>query len=436
MRTEATPHLVIEGFLAEAEHDVLLGVVRNDDRFSPAQVTAPGAQQGAPDANQRRATVAEPDDEVFALFEEKLTALLPHARRELGVERFAIGVIERQITAHDDGDFFSAHTDIGDAFAVSASRRLSYVYYFHEEPRGFEGGELVLYDRIVHEDGSVEVAETFQLIEPADNAIVFFPSDAMHEVRPVRVTGESEAPGTTRYTVNGWFHDRDHVRPDPPLDPEKRTALTQRYTPSFTEVGFEKVTTPSAVHRAMRAVYDERFDGCRAEQVDLHLPTGTPDFIDIGDVSGQFHFALQSIHEEWAGVELVPTAAYGLRVYRAGQTLIPHTDRLATHVISSIVHIAHDTVEPWPLWIVDLAGEEHEVVLEEGEMLLYESARCPHARPHPLNGDTYCSLFLHYKPVDWNLTDWALVEQAQADGAIDVLPPELWPAGVPRPADG
>jgi hypothetical protein len=91
------------------------------------------------------------------------------------------------------------------------------------------------------------------------------------------------------------------------------------------------------------------------------------------------------------------------------------------------VHIAHDTVDPWPLWIIDIEGNEHEIVLEEGEMLLYESARCPHARPKPLNGDTYCSIFLHYKPVDWNVTYRSLVELAQADGATDVLPPELWP---------
>jgi hypothetical protein len=157
------------------------------------------------------------------------------------------------------------------------------------------------------------------------------------------------------------------------------------------------------------------------------MPTGTPDFIDIEDIKGQFHFALQSIHEEWSGQELEPTAVYGLRVYREGQTLLPHTDTLETHVISSIVHIAHDTAEPWPLWITDLHGNEHEVVLDEGEMLLYESARCPHARLQPLNGSAYCSLFVHYRPVEWDVDYWTLIERARADGATDVLPEQLWP---------
>jgi len=242
------------------------------------------------------------------------------------------------------------------------------------------------------------------------------------------VTGDTDAPGATRYTLTGWFHDGDHELSLPPLDRETRTALTERYVPSFTETGFEKIRTPSAVHRALRAIYDERFGNRFSEPADEeYMPTGTPDFIDIDDVKGQFHFALQSVHEEWAGCELEPTAAYGLRVYRAGQTLLPHTDTLETHVISSIVHIAHDTDEPWPLWIKDLDGNEHEVVLEEGEMLLYESARCPHGRVVPLRGDAYCSLFVHYQPVGWDITFRTLIDRAIADDDRELVPSSYWP---------
>lgn len=229
--------------------------------------------------------------------------------------------------------------------------------------------------------------------------------------------------------MNGWFHDGAHALATPPMDREMRTALNERFTPSFTATGFEKVRTPSAVHRALRSVYDERIPHVFAEAADEeYMPTGSPDFIDIDDVKGQFHFAMQSLHEEWSGQELVPTAAYGLRVYRDGQTLLPHTDTLETHVISAIVHIAHDTDEPWPIWIKDLDGNEHEVVLEEGETLLYESARCPHGRPVPLRGNAYCSLFLHYRPIDWDVTYRTLIDRAIAAGELDLVPPSIRPA--------
>ena len=45
--------------------------------------------------------------------------------------------------------------------------------------------------------------------------------------------------------------------------------------------------------------------------------------------------ALKGLHEEWSGVELVPSIAYGLRVYQNGSSLTMHTDRIETHVVSA-----------------------------------------------------------------------------------------------------
>eukprot|EP01034_Spumella_vulgaris_P024333 gene24334-30656_t len=81
-----------------------------------------------------------------------------------------------------------------------------------------------------------------------------------------------------------------------------------------------------------------------------------------------------------------------------------------THVISSIVHIAHEydnDDEPWPIQIEDHNGKLHSVSLEPGEMLFYESAVCVHGRQRLLKGKYYGSIFLHYQPVDksiWNYT--------------------------------
>ena len=82
-----------------------------------------------------------------------------------------------------------------------------------------------------------------------------------------------------------------------------------------------------------------------------------------------------------------------------------HCDRIDTHVISSIVHIDNESDEPWPLHIEDHEGVLHQVVLEPGQMLLYESATCPHARPTPFRGEHYGSLFVHFRPVSgWEFT--------------------------------
>lgn len=72
-------------------------------------------------------------------------------------------------------------------------------------------------------------------------------------------------------------------------------------------------------------------------------------------------------------------------------------------MISFILHIdSSEDAEPWPLFIEDFQGKTHEVVLTPGDILFYESSKCFHGRPRPLNGSWYTSVFVHYYPKeDW-----------------------------------
>ena len=137
-----------------------------------------------------------------------------------------------------------------------------------------------------------------------------------------------------------------------------------------------------------------------------YLPAGDPSFVDIGDLAYEIAHEMQQLHESWSGQELVVTAAYGIRTYRRGQTLRRHCDRVEIHVISSVVHIDHESDAPWPLVIEDHDGVAHEIVLDPGQTLLYESATCPHSRPAPFQGEHYGSLFLHFKPTHgWDVSE-------------------------------
>ena len=50
------------------------------------------------------------------------------------------------------------------------------------------------------------------------------------------------------------------------------------------------------------------------------------------------HQQLKPIMEEWSGIKLKPTSAYGLE-YRRGSSLRMHVDTEKTHIISGILHI-------------------------------------------------------------------------------------------------
>lgn len=92
---------------------------------------------------------------------------------------------------------------------------------------------------------------------------------------------------------------------------------------------------------------------------------------------------------------------YGLRRYEHGARLLSHVDRESTHAVSLIVNIAQGNLtEPWPVEVFDHGNRLHEVIMEPGDIVYYESAKCLHSRNRPLMGDDayYVNLFTHYRP--------------------------------------
>jgi len=114
---------------------------------------------------------------------------------------------------------------------------------------------------------------------------------------------------------------------------------------------------------------------------------------------------LKELVEQWSGVELELTDIYGMRRYEDGARLLTHVDREETHAASLIINVAQgDVREPWPVEIYDFADRLHEVYMDEGDIVYYESARCLHGRMRPLRGGHYVNLFAHYRPIGDKVT--------------------------------
>jgi hypothetical protein len=95
----------------------------------------------------------------------------------------------------------------------------------------------------------------------------------------------------------------------------------------------------------------------------------------------------------------LPTSA-GMRRYEDGARLLTHVDREATHAASVIMNIAQAGVRtPWKVEIYDFADRLHEIEMDPGDIVYYESARCLHGRMQALDADYYVNLFAHYRPV-------------------------------------
>mmetsp|Transcript_16681 Transcript_16681/g.27668 ORF Transcript_16681/g.27668 Transcript_16681/m.27668 type:complete len:342 (+) Transcript_16681:133-1158(+) len=175
--------------------------------------------------------------------------------------------------------------------------------------------------------------------------------------------------------------------------------------PSFTESGWGLTRAPTDV---MKELMESLHNGLPTAQEESYINViqggERPLFVHQPKLNQKVLDDLKPMHEEWAGVELEGSLSYGLRVYRNNSRLFMHVDKLRTHVISCILHVDHsEDSEPWPILIEDFQGNTNEVVLESGDLLFYESSKCIHGRPKPLNGSWYSSLFVHYRPVGWEM---------------------------------
>ncbi len=199
----------IDNFFTPYEKNRLLAfALQHETEVTQSQVTS--TDQGIrhdPTYRKSQVLCSFKDSEFAEMFTNRIRTHLLELVKEFHVPAYTIKEIEAQLTASNDGDFFKLHNDNGSK--STASRELTYVYYFYRDPKPFAGGELVLYDTKVNSEGSSR-ADTFTTIEPRNNSIVFFLSGCMHEVLPVRCP--SQQFGDSRFTVNGWVR-RQRILP-------------------------------------------------------------------------------------------------------------------------------------------------------------------------------------------------------------------------------
>ena len=193
--------VILDEFLAPQElEDLTHFALEHEPQFTASEVVAPTSERGVIDYEHRRSRVLTDLERYQEVLIRRIKMVLPQVLHELGMEEFDIAGVEAQITASNDGDFFRFHNDNGSDRV--AARNLTFVYFFHQEPRRFEGGELRIHDARLEQDRYIS-AGSYQSIVPRQNQIVFFPCDMMHEITPVKCPSGLFAD--SRFTLNGWL---------------------------------------------------------------------------------------------------------------------------------------------------------------------------------------------------------------------------------------
>jgi Rps23 Pro-64 3,4-dihydroxylase Tpa1-like proline 4-hydroxylase len=191
---ESAQWVAISEFLTREEKDEIFSYANQRQYdFQPSRVTG-----GIP--NFRRSVVLYDFDHVRCEFESRISRVLPDVLNSIPVSLPEYPNYETQLTASRHGDFFRLHSD---SQSLETSHRiLTFLYYFHREPKSFTGGELRLYDSMVI-DNTCIASHTYRELSPESNLLIFFPSRVFHEVLPV-VCGSDEFTDS-RFTVNGWI---------------------------------------------------------------------------------------------------------------------------------------------------------------------------------------------------------------------------------------
>lgn len=196
-----TPLVLFDEFLAAQEWaGVLQYTLRRGEEFTQSGILDAGGASRTDNA-YRRSQVLYNLEGCENLFVDRISSYLPHVLARLHQPPFPISHFEVQLTASNHGQFFKTHRD-DDADSVR-TRAITFIYYFFREPKAFSGGALRLYDSDFDQHGNLGAGE-FQTIHPAQNQIVFFPSESLHEVLPVHCPSGEFAD--SRFTVNGWVH--------------------------------------------------------------------------------------------------------------------------------------------------------------------------------------------------------------------------------------
>jgi Rps23 Pro-64 3,4-dihydroxylase Tpa1-like proline 4-hydroxylase len=196
-----TPVVIFDEFLVAQEFRELLEFTLAREAYFAHTEVIGGNGQGRQDVDYRRSRVLFDLQGFDRVFSERLMIFMPQILSGLSIGPFDVSQIEIQLTSTNNSEFFRMHTD-NDAPQV-ARRLITFVYFYHREPRAFAGGELRIHDSYRSGDRTL-ASGPYRIVYPQQNQIVFFYSGTLHEILPVGCpTGQF---ADSRFTVNGWFH--------------------------------------------------------------------------------------------------------------------------------------------------------------------------------------------------------------------------------------
>jgi prolyl 4-hydroxylase len=333
---------------------------------------------------------------------------------ELGIEASHSEPTQGQI--YEVGQEFRHHQDTFDKEA----------YHNHCLSSGQRTWTFMVYLNDVEEGGETDFFVLKKTFTPSKGmAVVWKNSDGADTENPAALHAGLPVKKGKKIIITKWFREnifngaedaklaKEYLESTKPTTPVEKVFSKNEDLPRLSELGFKVTKVPEKTFQLITEAYNLLKPTIREENWSgitnfIHDNKGNSPveilnmdaFTRIREIIAE---ELLPLHEEFIDnrERLIPKWIYGIRSYKRGAILEPHTDTLATHHISSIIIVDKQVDKDWPLDIQDHLGKWHKVYAEPGDMILYESATNKHGRMEPFEGEYFRNFFLHYTFADY-----------------------------------
>ena len=193
------PFVRMKDFLTAQECDRLFALaLARREHFGAARVVGNAEEGGRVDPKARITLEVKPGArrDVRLWFLPRIEQVIPEILTRLRLEDPGRYRITMNLRVYPAGGFYTIHRDNRDE--PIRDRVLSFICFFHPEPRRFSGGDFLLYDS--NQRGGHPVP-AFSRIEPFRGGIVFFMSEDWHQVTPVECDADDFGAG--RFVLSG-----------------------------------------------------------------------------------------------------------------------------------------------------------------------------------------------------------------------------------------
>lgn len=303
--------------------------------------------------------------------------------KSIGInDKYSEGV---QAQKYEVGNEFKLHTDyLSNLFQEGNQRTYTYMIYLNDVE---EGGDTTFPYTYLNFKPKTGTALIWNNLNKDGSGNIY----THHQGKPI-IKG-------SKYILTIWFKEKEFKE-------SKSEICVNNYYPILHNIGFEKLKLNLDSVNKIKEWMNQNLDQFEDESAN-GITKNTSKLLNFEKApkSLQYEFIddIKKLISKWIDYksELTHTSTYGIRDYQNGSSLINHYDKCNTHVLSAIIHLDDKTEKPWPLYIEDHNFKGHEITMEFGDVIFYESTTCLHGRPTKFEGEYHRNLHIHFKPEKW-----------------------------------